>query len=92
MLFESKMAQREGFEPPCLGDSGFQVHRNTGLCDLCNKPWGAPPHHTVFGCQASKKSLIGFFSGAHCRSRQTECGHGHTKRKTGHTFTFARRG
>jgi len=33
-----------------------------------------------------------FFSGAHCRSRQTECGHGHTKRKTGHTFTFARRG
>ena len=28
------MAPREGFEPPRPMDSGFQIHRNTGLCDL----------------------------------------------------------
>ena len=27
-------APREGFEPPRRGDSGFRIHRNTGLCDL----------------------------------------------------------
>ena len=28
------MAPREGFEPPRPMDSGFRIHRNTGLCDL----------------------------------------------------------
>ncbi len=28
------MAPREGFEPPRPTDSGFRIHRNTGLCDL----------------------------------------------------------
>ena len=28
------MAPREGFEPPRPRDSGFRIHRNTGLCDL----------------------------------------------------------
>ena len=28
------MAPREGFEPPSPRDSGFRIHRNTGLCDL----------------------------------------------------------
>ena len=30
------MAPREGFEPPRPRDSGFRIHRNTGLCDLGN--------------------------------------------------------
>ena len=28
------LAPREGFEPPSPMDSGFRIHRNTGLCDL----------------------------------------------------------
>ena len=32
------MAPREGFEPPSPRDSGFRIHRNTGLCDLGSKP------------------------------------------------------
>ena len=32
------MAPREGFEPPRPRDSGFRIHRNTGLCDLGNGP------------------------------------------------------
>ena len=28
------MAPRGRFELPCPGDSGFRIHRNTGLCDL----------------------------------------------------------
>ena len=28
------VAPREGFEPPRPMDSGFRIHRNTGLCDL----------------------------------------------------------
>ena len=28
------MAPREGFEPPRPMDSGFRIHRNTGLCEL----------------------------------------------------------
>ena len=31
------MAPRERFELPCPGDSGFLIHRNTGLCDLGRK-------------------------------------------------------
>ena len=32
------MAPREGFEPPRPMDSGFRIHRNTGLCDLGSAP------------------------------------------------------
>ena len=32
------MAPREGFEPPRPMDSGFRIHRNTGLCDLGSGP------------------------------------------------------
>ncbi len=32
------MAPREGFEPPSPRDSGFRIHRNTGLCDLGSVP------------------------------------------------------
>ncbi len=32
------MAPREGFEPPRPMDSGFRIHRNTGLCDLGSNP------------------------------------------------------
>ena len=32
------MAPREGFEPPRPMDSGFRIHRNTGLCDLGSVP------------------------------------------------------
>ena len=32
------VAPREGFEPPSPRDSGFRIHRNTGLCDLGSKP------------------------------------------------------
>ena len=36
------VAPREGFEPPRPMDSGFQIHRNTGLCDLGNMPASYP--------------------------------------------------
>ena len=32
------MAPIEGFEPPRPMDSGFRIHRNTGLCDLGSGP------------------------------------------------------
>jgi sulfur carrier protein ThiS len=32
------VAPREGFEPPRPMDSGFRIHRNTGLCDLGSAP------------------------------------------------------
>ena len=35
------MAQSERFELPSHGDTGFQIRRNTRLCDDCFTPWEA---------------------------------------------------
>ena len=43
-----KRARREGFEPPRHGDSGFQIHRNTGLCDLRSQPSQVKVHFVVW--------------------------------------------
>ena len=45
------MAPREGFEPPRPMDSGFRIHRNTGLCDLGSVPATSESEIRVTGFQ-----------------------------------------
>jgi sulfur carrier protein ThiS len=48
-LVQKIKAQRERFELPSPRDSGFRIHRNTGLCDLC----------TNYSKKAMKISVMG---------------------------------
>ena len=52
------MAPREGFEPPRPMDSGFRIHRNTGLCDLGSVPATSESEIRVTGSVRSMKIEI----------------------------------
>ena len=47
------MAPREGFEPPRPMDSGFRIHRNTGLCDLGSAPATCESNIRLTRCERS---------------------------------------
>ncbi len=53
-----KMAPREGFEPPRPRDSGFRIHRNTGLCDLGSAQPSCESDISLFRCSPHMRVTV----------------------------------
>ena len=52
------MAPREGFEPPRPMDSGFRIHRNTGLCDLGSAQPSCESDISLFRCSPTMRVTV----------------------------------